>query len=1412
VLSLPAAAVNIAPLGTGLLGSNDATLNDTGTSHANAGTVANIRDGNFTTRVDNYQANQAANVNGYVGISWAAARTDVVKSLTLTMACFVDGGWFGNQECPQRSRPLTPDMLVAPVVQVSTNLTAWTTVPAAVNYVSAFNGHIIAGDNTPTSRAFTVTLPQWQTGIRGIRLIGSTGGYGDGNGFLGVFELEVNADTITDTDTDGMDDAWETANGLAAGTNDAALDADSDGLSNVLEFRWQTNPQQPDSDGDGLTDGAEHTTHHTWPTAADTDGDSLSDAAEINTHSTNPLLADSDGDGLTDAAEISTHLTTATNRDTDNDGFPDGIEIQLSTDALSDGSRPPDAARAGTAILGTSTSGPRGAAGRTAHLNDGDGLSLANTNATPSFAGVVWPAAWPQPIARMEVTLATSDNAGWFGTANTLAGYGALAASNLTAPSLQTTTDGTTWTTVPTGNYTTDYIARFTGHSIGGLGRNDATRRSAVFTFNAPVAGLRGIRVSGACRTHLCVADIKVADNTNTSDTDADGLSNAQEAIAGTSPLHADTDGDGLSDGTEVNVHNSNPLFADSDADYFPDGLEVRESTAPVNAASHPANLSLAGSGILGVATTGQPTIYPTVPGTTTVNVGSVDHIVDGYITTRVDAWNNAVADPYDFVGARFAQRVQAAELKVQFATFNHAGWYGTNVSPGAGGTLTAAHLIEPRVQVTYDTGAAWYDVPATSDYIAQLTGHVIAGADNLPTRTPVVTFTLLSPATGINGIRLMGREGGNPAPFVGVFEFAITPDYGAPATSVTLNTVPVGDAGNAAHPGGLGRVDYTFQIAATETSLRDYCAFLNAAAATDPNGLWNPAMATDRQTGGILRLGTSGSFQYHVMGDGRRPVTQVSWFDAARYVNWLHNGQGSGSTEFGAYALAEPSNVSIGQIRQPGATVALPTRDEWLKAACFDPAKPGWWDYAMKTDTLPPNTTGGNYLDVTGNWAATQTFSNTQPATSLTTPGGHYAAAASAYGTFDQTGNVWEYTEKDSASNFRTAAGSSWFDPHPIPASASSTRVTLAPSEDGVTGFRVVVTAPAPVMFSAAPVSGKVNVWVGGADGGAGYGAGPNFQPNGASSFLHAGDSFTGGVPFLNVSHSYWNALNGGDSISNNGTATVAPGKIELKAGNASPTEIAFFGGFAHGGWEETMQVNVPGRSGESAWLLLNIEVKAGLNAGPARGGCSLRLGISVENGGIPSNPPGLISGSSSAIYPGFAWGNTNFNSALWDNKFVNETITAPIPVVIGQRFRLRLYGIAHAGLGGISAPMDPSMSSVNASAKTVGFAGLLEDPLTFPIPGYTVLSASGTNYSQTLPPVKFGVEGAALTFLPSGQIQITWPSLAGEVFTIDASDDLGAWQTIPGTITATGDMASRLLTPAPNEQRGFYRPWRLF
>ena len=56
-----------------------------------------------------------------------------------------------------------------------------------------------------------------------------------------------------------MNDNYEVANNLDPTSNDAALDADADGLANIEEIEWETDPNNPDSDTDGTNDGDEVT-------------------------------------------------------------------------------------------------------------------------------------------------------------------------------------------------------------------------------------------------------------------------------------------------------------------------------------------------------------------------------------------------------------------------------------------------------------------------------------------------------------------------------------------------------------------------------------------------------------------------------------------------------------------------------------------------------------------------------------------------------------------------------------------------------------------------------------------------------------------------------------------------------------------------------------------------------------------------------------------------------------------------------------------------------------------------------------------------------------------------------------------------------------------------------------------------
>jgi outer membrane protein OmpA-like peptidoglycan-associated protein len=155
----------------------------------------------------------------------------------------------------------------------------------------------------------------------------------DKDGLTDTEEKRIGTDPCNpDTDNDQLTDFDEVR---VHGTDPLKVDSEDDGLGDYAELRQHmTDPRNADSDNDGLRDGEEVNARRTDPKNPDSDGDSLTDGDEVLRHNTDPTKTDTDGDGLDDGAEIKVHATNALAADTDSDGLNDGPELnQYKTNA-----------------------------------------------------------------------------------------------------------------------------------------------------------------------------------------------------------------------------------------------------------------------------------------------------------------------------------------------------------------------------------------------------------------------------------------------------------------------------------------------------------------------------------------------------------------------------------------------------------------------------------------------------------------------------------------------------------------------------------------------------------------------------------------------------------------------------------------------------------------------------------------------------------------------------------------------------------------------------------------------------------------------------------------------------------------------------------------------------------------------
>ncbi|PHQ79594.1 MAG: hypothetical protein COB69_07640, partial [Phycisphaera sp.] len=184
-------------------------------------------------------------------------------------------------------------------------------------------------------------------------------------------------------------------------------------------------------------------------------------------------------------------------------------------------------------------------------------------------------------------------------------------------------------------------------------------------------------------------------------------------------------------------------------------------------------------------------------------------------------------------------------------------------------------------------------------------------------------------------------------------------PDYG-------FNFTTIGAVGNAAYNGfdglgnitGRGSVGYEYRIAKNELRTSQFVDFMTVLGGINPDFvIFNQPL----EWGASGRFQPDGSIKFHLISQeaGDWPVSGFSWRLGAMYANWLHNDRAPtlAAVSNGAYDIEtfirNPNGPGFldQTTRNPDAKYWIPSLDEWLKAAHYDPNKNGpddggWWQF----------------------------------------------------------------------------------------------------------------------------------------------------------------------------------------------------------------------------------------------------------------------------------------------------------------------------------------------------------------------------------------------------------------------------------------------------------------------------------
>jgi sulfatase modifying factor 1 len=177
------------------------------------------------------------------------------------------------------------------------------------------------------------------------------------------------------------------------------------------------------------------------------------------------------------------------------------------------------------------------------------------------------------------------------------------------------------------------------------------------------------------------------------------------------------------------------------------------------------------------------------------------------------------------------------------------------------------------------------------------------------------------------------------------------------------------------------------FKMSKYEVTFEQYDIFCDSTGRSKPSDTWTRLYYNNRTK----------RYENDFWGRGKRPVMNVSWYDAKAFANWMG--------------------------------CRLPTEAEW--------------EYACRAGTITPFNTGNNLTSSQANYDGNYPYDKNESGTSylMTLPVGRFAP--NAWGLYDMHGNVWEWCsdwydeystveqtnpEGPASGDVRACRGGSWY------------------------------------------------------------------------------------------------------------------------------------------------------------------------------------------------------------------------------------------------------------------------------------------------------------------------------------------------------------------------------------------------